>query len=282
MPKREPVTADAWRKLRGLTGARIALGRAGMSQPTAPHLEFQLAHARARDAVHARLDVEAFGEKLRAAGHETLVLASAAPDRTTYLQRPDLGRMLSPQSRGLLDRRAKVERKAAGAARPKAKSPTDAAFVIAGGLSALAVERNALGLLAAVLPLLQGRDWKLAPIAVVSEGRVAIGDEIGWRLGARLVVMLIGERPGLSATDSLGVYLTYAPKIGRVDAERNCISNIRDGGQSHAAAAGTLVYLMKEARRRKLSGVSLKDETVALALPSAGDRNFLDDQREKP
>ena len=280
MAKRDTTTADVWAKLRNLTAARIALGRAGMSLPTAPHLEFQLAHARARDAVHAGLDTEALGEQLRGAGLEPLLLTSAAPDRTTYLQRPDLGRMLSPASQRLLDRRVKSGRKAVvGGTRPTPQRCWDVVFAIADGLSALAVERNALGLLRALLPMLDHNEWTLAPVAVVAHGRVAIGDEIGERLGAGLVVVLIGERPGLSAPDSLGVYLTWRPKVGRLDAERNCISNIREGGQSYAAAAATLFYLMTEARRRKVSGVELKDETVAPALPTAIGPNFLGHQR---
>ena len=155
----------------------------------------------------------------------------------------------------------------------------DAGFVIADGLSALAVERNALLLLATMTARLAG-DWKLAPVALVSQARVAIGDEIGERLGAALVIVLIGERPGLSAPDSLGVYLTFRPVAGRTDAERNCISNIREGGQSYAAAATTLHYLMTEARRRKLSGVGLKDETETPAVASSNAWNFLTDQRE--
>ena len=280
------TTEDVWQNLRGLTAARIALGRAGTSQPTAPHLEFQLAHGRARDAVHARLDTVALAEQLRGRGHETLLLASAAPDRATYLQRPDLGRTLSQSALELLERRRKdrgdpAKPNAKSGAASGAKPRFDVAFVIADGLSALAIERNALSLIDAVWPLLEGSRWRLAPIAVVSQGRVAIGDEIAWRLGAGLVVVLIGERPGLSAPDSLGVYLTHAPKPGRRDAERNCISNIREGGQSHAAAAATLVYLIGEARRRKLSGVQLKDDTAKPTLGTTAQQNSLDARRDK-
>ena len=265
--------ADAWVGLRRLTAARIALGRAGTSLPTAPHLAFQLAHAHARDAVHAHLDGEALGETLRAAGHQVLQLASAAPDRTTYLQRPDLGRMLASQSRALLDRRKIMSGKAGPA--PGAKPSFDAAIVIADGLSALAVKRNAAGVVAALVAALPPAEWKFAPVSIVAQGRVAVGDEIGQKLGAALVVVLIGERPGLTSPDSLGAYLTWAPRIHRTDAERNCIANIRDGGQSHAAAAATLAYLMTEARRTKLSGVGLKDETVAPRLGPGARRNFL-------
>lgn len=218
--------------LRDFTPARVAIGRTGHSLPTAELLRFQLDHARARDAVHESLDPASLGIPHALA-------RSAAPDRTTYLRRPDLGRRLAPGVR--LDR-----------------GDYDAAFVIADGLSAPAVHRHAVPLLDAVLPRLDG--WRLAPLTVVLQGRVAIGDEIGERLGARLAVVLIGERPGLTSPDSLGVYLTWDPRPGRTDAERNCISNIRAEGLSYAAAAGTLVFLMHAARTRRLSGVALKDE----------------------
>ncbi len=263
---------DAWSALRRLTGARIALGRAGMSLPTVPHLAFQLAHAEARDAVHAHLDCDALAERLRQARHQVLQLASAAPDRTTYLQRPDLGRRLAREARALLDRRAGGGGKVGPVRRMKPRY--DAAIVIADGLSALAVERNAEAVVAALVAKLPRETWKFAPLSVVSQGRVAIGDEIGEALGAALVVVLIGERPGLSSPDSLGAYLTFAPRVGRTDAERNCISNIRQGGQSHRAAAATLAYLMTEARRQHLSGVGLKDETVRPANTIAAGRNF--------
>ena len=271
-PKPDFATVDAWADLRRLTAARIALGRAGSSLPTRPHLEFQLAHARARDAVHAELDSEALAMQLRAAGHETLLLASAAPDRATYLQRPDLGRALSPQSRALLERRRKPE-VLAGAA--PATPRYDVAFVIADGLSALAATQHAGPLLAEISRLLAGKEWTIAPLAVVNQGRVAIADEIGECLGAGIVVMLIGERPGLSTPDSLGIYLTYAPKVGRTDAQRNCISNIRGSGQSPKAAAATLFYLLTEARRRRISGTGLKDETVARPVVTSRAGNFL-------
>lgn len=218
--------------LRDFTPARVAIGRTGHSLPTAELLRFQLDHARARDAVHESLDPASLGIP-------HVPARSAAPDRATYLRRPDLGRRLAPGVR--LDR-----------------GDYDAAFVIADGLSAPAVHRHAVPLLDAVLPRLDG--WRLAPLTVVLQGRVAIGDEIGERLGARLAVVLIGERPGLTSPDSLGVYLTWDPRPGRTDAERNCISNIRAEGLSYAAAAGTLVFLMHAARTRRLSGVALKDE----------------------
>jgi ethanolamine ammonia-lyase small subunit len=257
---------DPWTALRRLTPARIALGRTGVSLPTSAHLEFQLAHARARDAVHDRLDTEAVARGIEALDLKTLQLKSAAADRAIYLQRPDLGRRLDDPSRQLLSRRT--------AAR---KSPhLDLALVVADGLSALAVARNAVPLLGAFLPHARREGWSISPVALVEQGRVAVGDEVGALLGASAVAVLIGERPGLSSPDSLGVYLTYAPKPGRTDAERNCISNIRDGGLPHESAARTLHYLVREALLRRLSGVELKDESVAPPAALTGARrNFL-------
>jgi ethanolamine ammonia-lyase small subunit len=222
--------------LRQFTPARVALGRAGHSLPTVELLRFQLDHARARDAVYRELDPSSLGVP-------HVLLHSAAPDRRTYLQRPDLGRRLSPESR--------IE-----------KGDYDAAIVIVDGLSAVAVHRHAVPLLGALHRLLSDQDWRLAPLTVVLQGRVAIGDEIGERLGARQVVVLIGERPGLTSPDSLGVYLTWDPRPGRTDAERNCISNVRTEGISYAAAARKLHFLMREARVRKLSGVALKEDLL--------------------
>jgi len=231
-------------RLRDFTPARVDLGRAGHSLPTRELLEFQLAHARARDAVHTALDVRLIAAELK--NVPFIALASEARDRATYLRRPDLGRRLNADSRGRLTALA---------------SDFEAAFVLADGLSALAVHRHAVPLLEHVLPQL---DWRIAPVAIVEQGRVAIGDEIGEVLGASLVVVLIGERPGLSSPDSLGVYLTWKPRIGLTDAERNCISNIRAEGLSYAAAAQKLLFLMNESRRLKLSGVGLKEDARAL------------------
>lgn len=247
---------DAWAPLRGLTAARIALGSAGTSLPTARLLEFQADHARARDAVHAALDAEALAERLADAGLPVLHAHSAAPDRAVYLQRPDLGRRLDEASRARLA--------------AAADGPREAVFVVADGLSALAVERHAAPLLADVAGRLRAAGWRMGPIVVVRQGRVAIGDEIGALLGAGLVAVLIGERPGLSAPDSLGVYLTHDPRPGRVDAERNCISNIRPAGLPSPAAAHTLAWLMTEARRRALTGVALRDESPSF-LPAAAE-----------
>jgi ethanolamine ammonia-lyase small subunit len=233
-------------RLRALTPARVALGRTGASQQTGDLLDFQRAHAQARDAVHARLEASSLAAKLAViTGQEVLVLHSTAKDRTTYLQRPDLGRRLNETSRANLP-----------------AGNWDLALIVADGLSAIAVERHALPLLQQLLPRLEG--WRLAPIAVVEQGRVAIGDEIGAALGAQLSVVLIGERPGLSSPDSLGAYITWDPGPSRTNAQRNCISNIRIGGLNYIAAAKQLSYYLTEARRRQLTGISLKDDSLQL------------------
>jgi ethanolamine ammonia-lyase small subunit len=234
------------KSLRDYTPARVDLGRSGHSVPTRELLDFQLAHAQARDAVHLALDTNSLAVELSQKNIASITLASAAPDRTTYLHRPDLGRQLNTDSREQL---------------AKLKSTYDAAFVIADGLSALAVHRHATPLLETIL---QKLDWNLAPVVIVQQGRVAIGDEIGEILGAKLAVVLIGERPGLSSADSLGIYLTWNPRSGRTDAERNCISNVRADGLSYSLAAHKLLFLMNEARRLKLSGVLLKEGAPAL------------------
>ena len=220
--------------IRTFTPARVALGRTGHSLPTGELLRFQLDHARARDAVYQELDA-------RSLGLPHLLLRSAAVDRATYLRRPDLGRVLSEESRRALTR-----------------GTYDAAIVIADGLSATAVHRHAVPLLQELLPRLEG--WALAPLSVVLQGRVAVADEVGERMGAKQVVLLIGERPGLTSPDSLGIYLTWDPRPGRADAERNCISNVRSEGISYGLAARKLEFLMSAARVRKLTGVGLKED----------------------
>jgi len=256
-----PTVSNPWQALRRFTRARIALGRAGTSLPTQPHLEFQFAHARARDAVHHPLAIEPLRAALAQRGHEVIALRSAAGDRLIYLQRPDQGRRLDRESRSRLEERA-----------GRSKEGFDAAFVIADGLSAFAVEENAVPFLDAALRKLEG--WRIAPMAIVEQGRVAVGDEVGQVLAAGMVAILIGERPGLSSPDSMGIYLTYNPKVGTTDAQRNCISNIRREGMSCELAAHKLHYLMSEARRRKLTGVKLKDESEAPRAIAAG-KNFL-------
>ena len=226
--------------LRQFTPARVNLGRTGHSLPTAELLRFQLDHARARDAVQQPLDPASLGRPL-------VLLRSAAADRAEYLRRPDLGRRLNDASRAAL-----------------APGDYDAAIVIADGLSAPAVHHHAIPTLEAITELLAAEDWKLGPLTVVLQGRVAIGDEIGGLLRARMVAVLIGERPGLTSPDSLGIYLTWDPRPGRTDAERNCISNIRTDGIGYALAARKLHFLMTESRARKLSGVALKEDLPLL------------------
>jgi len=241
-----PVGRDPWKRLREATPARIGLPRAGASIATPAHLAFQLAHASARDAVHEALDPAPLLDRLEERGLEPVLLHSAATDRPTYLARPDFGRRLDDASRAALARMPRG---------------CDLAFVVADGLSARAVASHAVPLLDASLPLLRQDGWHIGPVAVVEQGRVAIGDAIGGLLGAGLVCVLIGERPGLTSPDSLGAYLTWQPEVGRTDAERNCLSNIRPEGMSYAEAAQRLIYLCTQARLRRCTGVALKDET---------------------
>jgi ethanolamine ammonia-lyase small subunit len=241
---------DPWQQLRRLTPARIALGRAGGSLRTRDLLDFRLAHARARDAVHAPFDANAMATRLRSLGIEVLCAESAAKTQAEFLRRPDLGRKLSDASRAQL------------ATVPPAYP--DLAIVVSDGLSSLAATDHAPPLLEALLPLLRERGWTLAPLIVVTHGRVAVQDEIGELQGARLSLMLLGERPGLSAADSLGAYFTYAPRPGLRDAARNCVSNIRAEGLLPADAARKLNHLIGESLRRGLSGVELKDDSPSL------------------
>ena len=270
-----PVTASPWEPLRQFTEARVALGRAGHSLPTAAHLAFQLAHAQARDAVQLPLDSLGLATQLQALGLDSLLLHSAALDRTSYLQRPDLGRQLDAASRQALARWASEQDPA-----PTGAPGFDLAWVLADGLSARAVHQSAVALVMATLQRLQAdaaTAWTVAPITVIEQARVAVGDEIGQTLNAQAVVVLIGERPGLSSPDSLGAYLTWAPRVGLTDASRNCVSNIRPAGLSIDAAAAKLHYLLEQARLRQCSGVTLKDETDALAglMPAPERGNFL-------
>ena len=234
--------ALSWPELRRTTPARIGLGRRGVGLPTTAHLDFQLAHAQARDAVYAAFDPEAVATEVQSCGLEPILLHSAAPDRATYLRRPDLGRRLDAASReDLLVRRA---------------GSIDILFVIADGLSATAVHGHAGALLAATVSRLD-RSLRIGPVAIVTGGRVAIGDEIGGILGAALAAVLIGERPGLSAADSLGVYITWQPAPGTTDAARNCISNIHTAGLRTEPAAEQLAALLRAARRYRMTGVAL-------------------------
>ncbi|OOL35867.1 ethanolamine ammonia-lyase [Pseudomonas sp. FSL W5-0299] len=244
-------------ELRRLTPARIALGRTGTSMPTSAQLDFQYAHAQARDAVHLPFDHAGLSSQLAEAGRESLLLHSAATNRDTYLQRPDLGRKLSDESAQTLREYAQAN-----------PGGVDLVIVVADGLSALAVHRHTLPFLARMQEQIEAEGWSVSPVVLVEQGRVAVADEIGELLGAKMVVILIGERPGLSSPDSLGLYFTYNPKVGLTDAYRNCISNVRLEGLSYAMAAHRLLYLMREACRRQLSGVNLKDEAQVQTLES--------------
>jgi len=252
------IAPDPWSALRSHTAARIALGRAGASLPTAEWLRFALAHAQARDAVHAAFDSAALAAQLGAHDFATVTVESAAADRATYLLRPDLGRRLSARSAALLP--------------ALAGAGCDLAVVVGDGLSALAAQTQALPLLLELRPLLAAQGQAIAPVVLAHQARVALGDEAGALLGARAVLVLIGERPGLSSPDSLGAYLTWAPQRGRSDAQRNCVSNIRPAGLAFGIAARRIAWLLAAARRLGASGVTLKDEsdTPTLPAPDAG------------
>jgi len=250
---KQPDLSEA---LQRYTSARVSLGSAGPAIPTREQLRFQLDHALARDAVHTQLDVTSLLQSLQQRQMECLGLRSAVAsepgqnDRQLYLRRPDLGRTLHPDSRqALLQYTANLAEK------------PEAIFVIADGLSALAVERHALPVLDASIRTMEPDQWRVGPVCVVSQARVAIGDEIGQFLQAKLTILLIGERPGLSAPDSLGVYITWNPRPGRTDAERNCISNIRHEGLSYEAGAQRIVFYMNEAKRLQATGIALKENT---------------------
>ncbi|MDH5340954.1 MAG: ethanolamine ammonia-lyase subunit EutC, partial [Rubrivivax sp.] len=248
--------ADPWAALRRHTPARIAIGRSGTGLPTAEVLRLAADHAAARDAVHLPLDVAALGDALRAQGLQPLPAHSRAATREIYLRRPDLGRRLAPQE---------VPRLQAAAT-----GPVDLAVVLGDGLSAQAVQRHALPLLLALRAALGDAALRWAPVVVVAtQARVALADEVGALLQARVVLMLLGERPGLSSPDSLGAYLTHAPQVGRTDAERNCVSNIRPEGLAPARAAHRIAWLLNEALRRRLSGVALKDDSTSTLVGRA-------------
>jgi ethanolamine ammonia-lyase small subunit len=270
VPTQNTVTPARWQSLKKFTDARIALGRAGHSLPTAAHLSFQLDHAQARDAVHLAFNPHDIASGLQALALESFILHSAATDRSTYLQRPDLGRRLDDRSRQkLLDWQ-----------RQRTPHPArfDLAFVVADGLSALAIHRNAVDLIAATLALLRAdaQPWTVAPVVIAEQARVAIGDDAGAALQANVVAVLIGERPGLSSPDSLGIYLTWAPSVGLTDASRNCISNVRSAGLAIPAAAQKLQHLLTQSRQRQLTGVDLKDDSDSQAPSiSTASANFL-------
>nr|WP_174556595.1 ethanolamine ammonia-lyase subunit EutC [Bradyrhizobium canariense] len=237
------------RDLRNLTPARVGLGRSGASMPTDALLEFTLDHARARDAVHAAFDTSAVMLGLSSLGLETFEVRSRAGSRKDYLRRPDLGRMLDQASQQLLTNRG--------------GGPCQLAIVVGDGLSSAAVHNHAIELVRRLIPLLNSCSIDIGCAVVASGARVALGDEIGAILGARMIVMLIGERPGLSTPDSLGAYLTFGPRIGLTDAERNCVSNIHGAGLGYEEAASKIAWLAREGLAREVTGVALKDESGA-------------------
>ncbi|MDP3254689.1 ethanolamine ammonia-lyase subunit EutC [Bosea sp. (in: a-proteobacteria)] len=250
----KPPAAGRFAELARLTPARIALGRSGVSLPMHEVLRFGLAHAQARDAVHAPFRPDDVATALAGLGLETLAVASAARSREDYLRRPDWGRSLSPESLTAVEAR---------------QGRFDLALVVADGLSSTAVHQNAAPLVEALLPHLRRQSLSLAPVVIASQARVALGDAAGQALGAGMVLVMIGERPGLSSPDSLGAYLTFAPRTGLTDEARNCISNIRPGGMGFAEAAFRLAWLIDQGFRRSLTGVGLKDESDA-ALEAGG------------
>lgn len=249
MKRNIPQEIQSLKALQEFTPARIAIGRVGTSIPLKQALEFKLAHAHARDAVYSELDINNLTDLLKLFGLPVLHLQSRVGYREQYLQRPDMGRRLNEESIELLQ---------------EYHNQTDVAIIIADGLSATAINKNSLGLLQVLIPQLTAAGFKLAPISLVEQGRVAIGDDIGHGLKAKLSLILIGERPGLSSADSLGVYLTYGPKPGLTDEARNCVSNIRPGGLSYSKAAKKIFYLISEAFKLKSSGVMLKDNAGLL------------------
>jgi len=253
---------DPWGPLRAHTPARIALGRTGASLPTAEVLRFAAAHAQARDAVHQALDTDALTTALRADGWAVHSVVSAAADRAAYLRRPDLGRRLAPAS-------AQSLQALQAQAQAQSLPPPDLALVLADGLSAAAAQQHGVAVLAHLRTALAGA-LRLSPVFLATQARVALGDEVGELLCARAVLVLLGERPGLSSPDSLGAYLTFAPRLGRSDAERNCVSNIRPAGLAPERAAARLAWLVREALRLRLTGVALKDGSATPLLKYDG------------
>ncbi|TAL46025.1 MAG: ethanolamine ammonia-lyase subunit EutC [Methylovulum sp.] len=256
------IPADPWHSLAQFTPARIALGRAGMSLTTRACLEFSHAHALARDAVNIPLDFAGLAQRLSAQGHQALSLQTQAENQRMYLQRPDLGRLLNASAMACLQRNA--------------NRPADAVVVVADGLSSKAIAHHAEPFLDLLLPELKANAYALPPVCLVKHGRVAVGDAVAEYYAARLCIVLVGERPGLSSPDSMGIYFTYRAKPGvSTDADRNCISNIHSKGLSYEQALKKLLFLLNEAEKLQLSGVSLKDETTDAALDNQQQANFL-------
>lgn len=266
------ITENPWALLRDYTDARIGLGRAGVSIPTSHSLAFQLAHAQAQDAVHLPLDIEHVCDQinnnnLNPENFFPILLHSQAVNRTVYLQRPDLGRRLNSDSSEKLEE-INLDK----------NEPFDLSIVIVDGLSSLAIKENAANYIEMLLSALtnDSQKWKIAPLVIVQQGRVAVGDEVSELLKAKVSLVLIGERPGLSSPDSLGLYLTWNPKVGLTDASRNCISNVRSEGLSYEEAVKKTMYLLKESRRLELSGVNLKDRTINDVIENnINEENFL-------
>jgi ethanolamine ammonia-lyase small subunit len=250
-PPQPAADHDPWADLRHLTAARIGLKRTGASVATGPMLDFRLAHARARDAVHEPLDRSRLSDDIAALDVEVIEVASAAEDRQHYLMRPDHGRLLAADSEAVLAPHA---------------GRHDVVFVVTDGLSARAVQTHAQPVLAALLPALRTEGWRIAPVVVAHHGRVAIGDAVAALLRADSVAILIGERPGLTAPDSMGAYLTWKPHAGTTDADRNCVSNIRPDGIGYADAAFKIAHLLRAMRARRRSGVQLKDDSDRLLI----------------
>jgi len=246
------VIPDPWQSLQAFTEARIALGRAGSSLPLAESLKFKLAHARARDAVRLPADLAGLAGQLEAAGHQVLLLESSAGERAEYLTRPDKGRQPSAESLSLLEQQPKG---------------FDICLIVCDGLSAPAIAENALAVVTGFLELLRRTPLSAAPVCLVKNGRVAIGDRIAHLLGCRLAVVLVGERPGLSSPNSLGAYITLHPAPGTTDESRNCVSNIRKGGMSGNDAVRKIAYLVESAMRLGRTGVALKDRMGSDYLP---------------
>ena len=243
------IALDPWHSLKQFTPARIALGRAGMSLPTRACLDFQLAHALARDAVNISLDFAGLEQRLNVQGYQTLTLQTQAENQSVYLQRPDLGRLLSASAMECLQHTAPI--------------PFDAVVVVADGLSSTAIEHHAEPFLSLLLPELQQKGYRLPPLCLVKHGRVAIGDAIAEHYAASLCIVLIGRSSGLSSPDSMGIYFTYQARSRiSTDAERNCISNIHNNGLSYQQALKKLLFLIDEAEKLQLSGVNLKDQTT--------------------
>lgn len=252
-----------WSSLKQFTDARIGLGHCGVSVPTHAQLAFQLAHAKAKDAVHLPLDRNAIKQQLNNIGISSIDLSSQVKDRVTYLQRPDKGRLLSFDSQLELKKLS------------ESQMQCDATIVLVDGLSSSAVHKNGVKMSNLIFHALQDLGLHVSPVCVVTHGRVAIGDDIGQTLKSRLLILLVGERPGLSSPDSLGIYYTYQPKVGITDEKRNCISNIREGGLSPGEALKRLMWLIKASQEMQLSGIELKDKSDDDASKIARTANFL-------